>query len=224
MKTEVINDFNDFNKIIRNHWDGHYLYRGEDSDKYQLRSLYGRDKIKSIKNTESVERSYFEEFKRTAVPYLEYRLENDWDWMAVAQHHGLHTRLLDWTMNPLVALYFAVKDHFLTRDSDSVLYIFNRNDLEISNFSSTPFSITSDHIFMPTHLSRRISAQDGLFTIHFDPETIFEPKSLERIIIKKEAKFDLLLTLSIYNINEFSLFPGLNGLAHNLTEGYIRLS
>ena len=222
MKTEVISNFDDFNKIIRDHWDGHYLYRGENSDKYQLRSLYGRDKNKSRENNELVEQSYFEEFKRLAVPYLEYKLESDWDWLAVAQHHGLHTRLLDWTRNPLVALYFAVKGDFYKRDS--ILYIFNRNDLEINNFNYTPFSITSNQIFMPTHLSRRISAQDGLFTIHSKPEEIFQPESLERIIIKKEAKFDLLLTLATYNVNEFSLFPDLNGLAHNLTENYIRLS
>lgn len=220
MKTDsIISNIEDFHKLIKNHWDNHYVYRGESSTNYELRPSYGRDKINNLKNCENTEREYFEDFKRAAIPFIEQSHKNDWDWISVAQHHGLHTRLLDWSKNPLVALFFAIND---IKREDAVLYIFDTADLNEVDFKTDPFSIKSDLIFYPNHLSRRIVAQKGLFTIHSNPENIFTVPSLERIIIKKECHVDMLLTLESYDVNTFSLFPDLNGLAKQLTFNHIR--
>ena len=54
---------------------------------------------------------------------------NDWDMLTIAQYHGLAARLLDWSFNPLVAAYFAVKDF---EDCDAVIYAYLKNQILMS--------------------------------------------------------------------------------------------
>src|SRR5579872_5540330 len=82
------------------------LYRGQENSTWNLLPKIGRRGIST--DFLSFEKSIISEFKRLGRTYLAADiLNNEWDLLALAQHHGLPTRLLDWSTNPLVALWFA---------------------------------------------------------------------------------------------------------------------
>ena len=149
-------------------------------------------------------------FKEKALPYLEFNLTSDWDWLALGQHHGLPTRLLDWTRNPLVACYFAVETMW---DDDSVIYTYcDNNNISVEECPN-PFECDKVGKLIPRHLTRRITAQGGLFTIHPNPYEPFESDKIEKIIIPNDIRLDLKNILNKYGIDRFALFPDLDGLA-----------
>lgn len=85
------------------------LFRGHTNCSWLLEPKIARLKLRNRFRLPGAESELLRDFKRQALPYLARDLQNDWDWLAPAQHHGLPTRLLDWTTNALVALWFAVE-------------------------------------------------------------------------------------------------------------------
>lgn len=195
------------------------LYRGVSNAKYQLIPSIARGVIKETLS--GLETGTLEKFKTMGLPYLDRFPANDWEWMMLAQHHGVPTRLLDWTTNPLVALYFACSD-YENINQNGIVY--RRTGDEMLRFDkatspSSPFKIDKVYYLFPPHISPRITSQSSAFTISPNPTEPLPDLSDDEwntndiVLVKANAKSKILNQLNHLNINAATLFPGLDGIA-----------
>ncbi len=158
-------------------------------------------------------------------PYLRNEADNEWDALAIAQHHGLPTRLLDWTGNPLVALWFALFDQPHEEFKPVVWCYSFSEDKIVDSKTGYPFEQKSTLVFQPRHISNRIASQDGWFTSHYYKEAtntftdMMRKKGANSHLLKVEIVFkhgssatEMLKELDAYGINSYYIFPGLDGL------------
>ena len=214
MTEYVISSFSDFHKMVESYKDKSVVYRGVKSDKYELIPKVGR--LRSFKNENlkvNDEKYILRLFMQQALPYLSVRPETEWEWLAIGQHHGLPTRFLDWTRNPLVAMFFAVEKYF---DGDSIVYAYKSNVFVLVDKHPKPFRVPDVSKFIPNHVTTRITAQAGLFTIHPTPQIPFVSDKIDKIIIPNNLREKLKKTLYKFGIHRATLFPDLDGLAEHI--------
>jgi len=202
-----------------------WLYRGQANASWKLKPKIGRDEY----NVGGTGLDRFRAWKSKAVAHINLP-NNEWEQLAIAQHYGLSTFLLDWSENPLVAAFFACHE---CPDQDGVVYIHAPGKIIDYNIIKSPFYIDDalrdgfndfppSLAFYPNAIDKRIINQKGVFTIHSTPQEelksyeIFDPNlkdNLYALRIKSEAKKDVLDKLHIYGIDNHFLFPDLGGLS-----------
>jgi hypothetical protein len=224
MQEKAISSFAQFHELMENEFEYGCMFRGVSNFDHELLpgvgrrlNLYdsmGADSQELLKH----EQEAFEQFCEEGIALFPAYATSEIDRLVIAQHHGLPTRLLDWTFNPLVALFFAT---ITQGTNDGAVYALTgtrtrvRWVTEPTNFK--PFSIEGVYGFMPKHVSPRVTRQRGLFTIHGEPTTPFDSDGITKVRIAASLKTTISKTLKWYGIAEHSLFPDLDGLAKFVT-------
>ena len=143
--------------------------------------------------------------------------------MALAQHHGIPTRLLDWTRNPYAAAYFSASNalsSFLEWKQGQRLAIWVLNVESIALYPRVKI------IHPPGSISHYLAAQSGLFTVHFhegfrgEPFEIIDLENefsalpntpLMKLTIPVEESSRLLELCAKIGFTAARMFPGADG-------------
>ena len=182
----------------------------------------------------------------------------DWDILFYMQHHGVKTRLLDWSESLGVAMYFALLDY--KKDlSNPCIWIMNPFKLNEEYHESRDlwdpillnyyenyykkgesyddlilYENTGDIIpwnepiaLYPVRRASRLATQSGYFTVHGNDSRPIEKiipegkKIYKKIVLPHQAVDSAKAFLEHAGINQFSLFPDMDGLAEYLNKKYL---
>ena len=173
-------------------------YRGVPSARLKLLPTLYRRKIAVGDEVHLMNR-----FKQNAHEFLDERPQGEWEWILLARHHGLPSRLLDWTESALAGLFFASRQDERYQQSDGALWCLSpghlnefaklptdvlpmfpdQNELSDENLYNYRTSMVADPVrgesrspvaAIGIRATKRIQAQLGVFTVHHADTTPLE--------------------------------------------------
>lgn len=232
-KVEPIRSVSDFvYRLQQTSTSRRRLFRGQNTDKCLLPKIVRLAKEKGITPVQmnDIEQKMLERFKRESIPMLGATTERtDWELLSIAQHHGMPTRLLDWTASALAGLWFAVATDPPNNEEHGVVWVLDGPNEKKFDSSDNIFKLAKTYFFQPFHLDRRIVAQSAWFSIYRHNRSKFLPlerqdryrNALKRFIIPREQFDSLRQELRLLGVSHASMFPDLEGLGADIRAEFI---
>ena len=187
-------------------------------------------------------------FRQLAASRIPVIPNDDWEWLCLAQHYRLPTRLLDWSENPLVGLFFAVEASPPGQpETDSNVYALDASALNRTSYGADPglLTLTSANEKLTDYYPGRINsgvraplavivpqtfdrivAQSGVFTIkhQLDVQNLDDSadQHIQRWTIPAEKKTTIRIQLAKLGITEATVYPDPDRIATLIRESFSR--
>jgi hypothetical protein len=231
LKCDVVTNLHEFvekiTKVKSNNNQDLILFRGQRESDKKLVPKIGRKetRLKGENRSElpEIEERFLELFKRLSLPFIETKPESNSEWLAIAQHHGLPTRLLDWTANALAALWFVVRKEAV-KNKNGAVWVLNPTDEDFipSDTTRELFELERIKVYRPRHVTKRLIVQSGYFTVHPWNQITSRFKSLNEdltlgtrlveIQIDSNSFSNFRDNLERLGISDLTMFPDLDGI------------
>lgn len=208
---------------------GIMLWRGQSKTEWLLQPSLQVQWMNKPSGLLDAERSMFIEFNKAAPYLIPTQTTNDWDKLSIAQHYGMATRLLDWTVNPLMALWFALASG---DDDDAAVWFYRplRNNMATpTDREKSPFEVKFTKVFRPITHSSRVAMQAGWHTVHkFEAgkglRAIDEMKThtpcLALFVIRRDKRQQIFDQLESTGMSVSNVFGDLASLCNFITNRY----
>jgi len=188
-----LNSWQEFKTYIGDLSDN-WLFRGQSDSSWELQSSFERAEFSKIYN--GIEPIFVLDFQRAAKNFLELKdiPENLIEWLAMMQHHGAPTRLIDFTKSPYIGAYFAFEN--IAKDINSIaVWAINSELISTKNSDINYFdhSVEASRMNKPIELVRfekMFSENNQRFIIPIEPFIMNKRYYLQQSVFISPANTD----------------------------------